>query len=532
MAAPMVVKVVSAAQMRRIEDRSEALSPFPVSKDTLMENAGLEVARSVRRRLGHLPGVRVVMLVGPGNNGGDGLVAARHLHRWGARVLAYLCGRRPSPDPKLDALRETEMLIVRATDDEGLALLREWLALAHAAVDSVLGTGRSRPIEGALASILAEVSRERSSRADLALFAVDVPTGLDADSGAVDPLTPRPDVTLALGYPKLGMFALPGCRELGRAGGAGHRHTGRPGRRRACGVDDRGHRPRSWLPPSRPLAAHKGSFGRALVVAGSPNYVGAARLAASAATRAGAGLVTLAIPAGLQSSVASGTTEPTFIPLPESTPGFAEPERAAAMLLEAIDGYDSLLVGCGLGQDERTRGLLERLLLGGEPLPPSVVDADALNFLASRGDAWSDSLTSGAVLTPHPGEMSRLLGEPTTRLQADRVATATNAAAAWGKVVALKGAFTVVAAPDGRATLSPFANPGLASAGTGDVLAGAIAGLLAQGVGLFDAATLGVYLHGAAGERVRAELGDAGMVASDLLPELPRAIRALAGRRG
>ena len=196
-----------------------------------------------------------------------------------------------------------------------------------------------------------------------------------------------------------------------------------------------------------------------------------------------------------------------------------------------MDGYDSLLVGCGLGQDERTRGLLERLLLSGEPLPPAVVDADALNFLASHGDAWSESLTSGAVLTPHPGEMSRLMGESTTQLQADRVATATNAAAAWGKVVALKGAFTVVADPDGRAALSPFANPGLASAGTGDVLAGAIAGLLAQGVGLFEAATLGVYLHGAAGERVRAELGDAGMIASDLLPELPRAIRALAGRR-
>ena len=194
--------------------------------------------------------------------------------------------------------------------------------------------------------------------------------------------------------------------------------------------------------------------------------------------------------------------------------------------------YDSLLIGCGLGQDDRTRDLLERLLLGGAPIPPAVVDADALNFLARRSDAWSESFTQGAVLTPHPGEMSRLTGETSARIQADRVATATNAAATWDKVVSLKGAFTVVAAPDGRATLSPFANPGLASAGTGDVLAGAIAGLLAQGVGLFDAAKLGVYIHGAAGERVRADLGDAGMVASDLLPELPKAIRALAGPRG
>lgn len=528
MAVPALpVKVVSAAQMRRIEDRSEKAG---VSKDTLMENAGLEVARAVRRRIGHLPGVRVVVLVGPGNNGGDGLVVARHLHRWGARVLAYLCGRRPSPDPKLDLLRELVTAIVSASDDEDLALLREWLSLSHAVVDSILGTGRSRPIEGSLAAILCEVSRIRSNRPDLPLLALDVPTGLDADTGALDPLTPAPDVTLALGYPKLGMFALPGAE---RVGALEVLDIGVP-----PGLDDDVQvelmtaASAALLAPPRPLAGHKGSFGRALIVAGSPNYVGAARLAALAATRVGAGLVTLAIPAGLQPSVAAGATEPTFIPLPESSPGFADPDRAAAMLLDAMGGYDSLLVGCGLGQDQRTRDLLEQLLLGGAPIPPAVVDADALNFLASRGYAWSESFTQGAVLTPHPGEMSRLTSQPSDRLQADRVATAANAAATWDKVVSLKGAFTVVAAPDGRAALSPFANPGLASAGTGDVLAGAIAGLLAQGVGLFDAATLGVYLHGAAGERVRADLGDAGMIATDLLPELPKAIRALAGPRG
>lgn len=524
---PSSLKVVSTAQMRRVEDRSEEAG---VSKDTLMENAGLEVARAVRRRIGHLPGVRIVVLVGPGNNGGDGLVAARHLHRWGARVLAYLCGSRPSPDPKLDSLRDLGTPIACASDDDDLAMLRKWLALAHAVVDSVLGTGRSRPIESALASILGEVSHARSNRADLPLLALDVPTGLDADTGALDPLTPQPDVTLALGYPKLGMFALPGAASVGALETL---DIGIP-----PGLDDDVKvelitaPSAARLAPPRPLAAHKGSFGRALIVAGSPNYVGAARLASLAATRVGAGLVTLAIPASLQPSAAAGATEPTFIPLPESSPGFADPEHAAPLLLEAMAGYDSLLVGCGLGQDPRTRDLLARLLLGGAPIPPAVVDADALNFLASRGNDWSESFTHGAVLTPHPGEMSRLTGEPSSRLQADRVAAATTAAETWGKVVALKGAFTVVAAPDRRVALSPFANPGLASAGTGDVLAGAIAGLLAQGAGLFDAASLGVYLHGAAGERVRAELGDAGMVATDLLPELPKTIRALAGPRG
>ena len=285
------LKVVSAAQMRRIEDRSEQTG---VSKDTLMESAGLEVARAVRRRIGHLPGVRVLVLVGPGNNGGDGLVAARHLHRWGARVLAYLCGSRPSPDPKLDLLRELGTPVARASDDEDLASLREWLSLSHAVVDSVLGTGRSRPIQGALASILGEVSLARSRRPDLPLLALDVPTGLDADTGAVDPLTPPPDVTLALGYPKLGMFALPGAASVGAYEVL---DIGIP-----PGLDDdvkvelMTAASAARLAPPRPLAAHKGSFGRALVVAGSPNYVGAARLAALAATRVGAGLVTLATP--------------------------------------------------------------------------------------------------------------------------------------------------------------------------------------------------------------------------------------------
>ena len=249
----------------------------------------------------------------------------------------------------------------------------------------------------------------RSGCSDLPLLAVDVPTGLDADTGAVDPHTPRPAVTLALGYPKLGMFAVPGAESVGTLEVL---DIGLP-----SGLDDDVQvelmtaASAALLAPLRPLAAHKGSFGRALILAGSPNYVGAARLAALAATRVGAGLVTLAIPAGLQPSVAAGATEPTFIPLPESSPGFVEPERAASLLLDAMEDYDSLLIGCGLGQDDRTRDLLERLLLGGAPIPPAVVDADALNFLASRSDAWSESFTQGAVLTPHPGEMSRLTGE-------------------------------------------------------------------------------------------------------------------------
>ena len=263
-----------------------------------------------------------------------------------------------------------------------------------------------------------------------------------------------------------------------------------------------------------------------LVVAGSENYVGAAHLAAAGAYRVGAGLVTLACPRSLHPIIASGLTEATYLPLPEEEGGLAR--RAADLVLRAVEGYDVLLVGCGLGQRGATQSFVRALLfsLAGEPPPAVVVDADGLNALA-RTPGWWREMKAPAIVTPHPGEMSRLSGRPIAEIQADRLGCAVACAREWGKTVVLKGAHTVVAAPDGRAALSPFANPALASGGTGDVLAGALAGFLAQGLSPFEAAVCGVYVHAAAGEDARREMGDAGPVAGDLLPLLPRAIKAL-----
>ena len=289
--------------------------------------------------------------------------------------------------------------------------------------------------------------------------------------------------------------------------------------------------------PDRPSEAHKGSFGRTLVVGGSRSYVGAAALAAAAATRVGAGLVTLAIPSSLQAAVAPRVAEPTYILLPESAPGVVSADAAAA-ILKSLATFDALLIGCGLGQAPATGELVEKLLCSGEALPPTVVDADALNLLSLAKSRSAESwgrFSASAILTPHPGEMARLMGDSVSSVQADRIGRTVESASSWNKVVALKGAHTVVAAPSGNAMLSPYANPGLASAGTGDVLAGAIAGLLSQGMSLEEAAALGVYVHGAAGDRVREELGDTGMIASDLLTALPLAIKELRrghGRRG
>ncbi len=519
------MKIVTADQMRRIEDRSEEIG---VSKDALMERAGLESALYIRRTHAPVYGVPIVVLVGPGNNGGDGLVVARHLHNWGARVSVYICRDRRPPDPKLDIVNELGVSVIFASDDANLSQLRELLGTAHVVVDSVLGIGRIRPLEGTVRDILLLLMETKTARPDLTTVAIDVPSGMDADSGNADSACPAVDITLSMGYPKVGHYAYDAAARIGKLDTV---TIGLPD-----GLDDDVHlslmtesnmRPKL---PVRPSDAHKGSFGRTMVFAGSLNYIGAAYLAGSAATRVGSGLVTIALPASIQMAVASKAIEPTYLPLAESSPGVVMP-LAASDVLDALHDYNALLLGCGMGQAADMQTFIEAVLYSGgssseNRLPPTVVDADGLNTLA-RTRRWWERFEDTAILTPHPGEMARLTGMSTGQVQADRIGIAVASAARWNKIVVLKGAHTVVAYPDGRAMLSPFANPGLATAGTGDVLAGCIAGLLSQGVSPENSAVLGVYLHGMTGETVCNRFGDTGMVASDLMPEVPLAMRAL-----
>ena len=528
MTKPMT-KIVTAEQMRAIEARSERAG---VSTDTLMERAGLAVARVARRMVGPLAGVPVVVLVGPGNNGADGLVAARHLRCWGARVAAYLCRDRPVSDPKLAAARDAGVAIVSASADSGdagLARLRALLGSAHLVIDAILGTGRARPIGGAVGEVLGELARAVSDGANRRLqprhpqiLALDLPTGLDSDTAAVDSATVAADITVALGYPKRGHLDFPGAAYVGRLEVADIGIP--PGLDGDVGVSLLTERWARRALPSRPSESHKGTFGRAMVVAGSRRFLGAASLAGVAAARVGAGLVTIAIPESLVSSVAPSAIEPTFLPLPESRRGVVS-DDAAGVILDALPAYSALLIGCGLGQEPETARMVKRLLLSGADLPPTVVDADGLNALA-RIPRWWENWTDDAILTPHPGEMARLTADMASP-QSSRLDTALDAAREWRKTVVLKGAHTVVANADGLGSVSPFANPALATAGTGDVLAGAILGLLSQGATLGRAAALGVYLHGAAGEAVRGRLGNAGLIATDLLAELPAGMRDL-----
>ena len=349
------MKLVTADQMRRIDQLSAEAG---VGTDVLMENAGLAVAQESWMALGTLEERRIVVLAGPGNNGGDGLVAARYLHEWGAAVQVYLLKARGEDDANYRRLLEAGVSLASAEDDAGLAKLDAALAEADLVVDALLGTGAARPIAGRLAEVLSRLAAARARPRPPILVAVDVPTGLNSDTGAVDPLTVAADHTVTLGYSKVGLHAYPGARYAGR-----------------LQVVDIGIPPAltSDLPyelmtasgvrallPARPRDANKGTFGRVLVVAGSENYVGAAHLAAAGAYRVGAGLVTLACPRSLHPVIASGLTEATYLPLPEEEGGLAR--RAADLVLRAIEGYDVLLVGCGLGQRGATQSFVRALL--------------------------------------------------------------------------------------------------------------------------------------------------------------------------
>ncbi len=516
------MKIVTSAQMAEIERLSERSG---VDTDELMENAGLAVAETCRGALGHdsrIPDIPVLMMIGPGNNGGDGLVAGRHLSNWGARTTVYLSASGREPHPKAAELPGSVRL-VRSDDDADLAILRKSLSECALTLDALLGTGSSRPISGHLSEQMNTLAEARSERPDLLLVAVDLPTGVSADTGEADPMSVSSDITVALGRPKIGHCAMPGAEFCGVVM---IEDIGLP-----TGLDeeiDLSLITPEWARfhlPARPAAGHKGTFGKVLIVAGCRNYVGAALLASNAASRVGAGLVTAAVPKGIQMAVAAGAPQVTHLPMPE-TPGGGIASDGAEEILSALHAYDALVVGCGLGLDPGTGEMLSRLLTSDAQLPLTVVDADGLNLLSTI-PGWHRYFTSPAILTPHLGEMSRLDAPNASPNGAERIHWARGAAQEWNKVVVLKGAHSTVADPNGKAMISPFANPGLATAGTGDVLAGAIGGLLAQGMSLPDAAALGVFLHGAAGETVRADLGEAGMVAGDLAPELPRTIKTL-----
>ncbi|GIK39599.1 MAG: bifunctional ADP-dependent (S)-NAD(P)H-hydrate dehydratase/NAD(P)H-hydrate epimerase [Chloroflexota bacterium] len=555
--------IVTTQQMQAAEKAADAAG---LSYEQMMENAGHAVAEAIAAHF-DISGVRVLVLVGPGNNGGDGLVVARYLAQMGATVTVYVWQRRTDGDKNWALLDAAGVEKVMSSDSDSQAHLAHLLAESGVIVDALLGTGVSRPIEGSLAQLLDQVKTVVAERRGLeegtlveparpisdsefgpAVVAVDVPSGLNSDTGAVDPHTLTADLTVTLAAAKRGHILLSGPEVTGQllVGDIGLTDEHYP---EDVTLQMATPAKVAALLPPRPASAHKGTFGTALLVAGSMSYTGAAILAGQAATRSGAGLVTLAPPQVIHPIVASRLAEATYIPLPHAE-GAIAPE-ATRLLFSKLDGIDALLIGPGLSQAAPTVAFLKEFLSGkaGLPqravgfrqpeaetsspdkspsIPPLIVDADALNILAGL-EKWWQLLPPDCILTPHPGEMARLMGSTIKDVQARRLEIAGEMAQRWQQVVLLKGAHTVVAAPDGRMMVLPFANPALAKAGSGDVLAGVIVGLRAQGLGAFEAAVAGAYLHGLAGELARENLGVTGVIAGDLVGYLPLALRDMCG---
>lgn len=517
------MKLVTAAQMRELEQAAVAAGTSEVQ---LMEEAGLAVAQEVWMLLGTLEGRRIVILAGPGNNGGDGLVAARHLCDWGADLTVYMPKGHRHPE-RLEEIAAREIAVITGDDDPGFSLLDQALLGCDMVVDALLGIGQVRSLEDGepIAVALEKLAAARSGYQPPKLVAVDLPTGVNADSGAVDPRTVEPDMTVTFGLPKVGMYQAPASAILGKVQVI---DIGIPkAAQEAVQLELLTSR---WVRnalPNRPEDANKGTFGKVVVVGGSRRYLGAVQLAATAAYRAGAGLVTVAAPERVIDLIASAVPETTWLPQPAGEDGGLMGETALALRNE-WPKYNAAVIGPGLGDTAETRALIWAALPDLADLSGgAVVDADALNALASMPDA-AERVPANAVLTPHPGELARLMGTTVMDVQSRRLAIAGEAAVRFGCTVVLKGAHSVIAHAGGRTSLSPFANPLLATAGSGDVLAGVIAGYLAQGVPPFQAACLGVYLHGAAGEVLRDEYGTAGLLASEISGRLPRVVKDVA----
>lgn len=520
----MMLPLPTGTQMQAIDRR--AIEGLGIPSLDLMERAGRGVAEAVNG-LREDPARPVAILCGRGNNGGDGLVTARQLAAEGTAVQVWLATEpdRFSTDARVNWERlqaeapglpgPVEVFPLGSGPVDPAALSGAWAA-ASVVVDALLGTGTSggpRPPLDAWITALNTCGRP--------VVAVDVPSGVDADTGAVPGVAALASVTVTMALPKLGLLLYPG-RE--HAGSIRVVDIGIPPEALAAGDDGLGLMTAPWAAltlPARPWEGHKGTFGKVVVVAGSAGMVGAGRLVSAAAYRSGAGLVRYAAPASLLTAAHAGRDEVMVLPLEDDGTGRHLPQPPGVM--EGTCAWaDAVALGPGLGTAEETGRFMRQVLECGRDDLGLVVDADGLNLLADdpamRG-AWPGPL----VLTPHPGEAARLLGRDITGVVADRVGTARALAGRFEGVALLKGAPTVVAAPDGRAAVCPLGNPGMASGGTGDVLTGIVAALLAQGLGAFEAAGLGVWLHALSGDLAALDLGMWSLVAGDLVDYLPAA---------
>ena len=515
-----IQKVVTASEMLTIENRW--FDSGAITLEELMDRVGRVIADWILKDLDDRAGQATVLaLAGKGNNGGDAIVAARYLVEAGVDAIVGLVLPRPDDDPLLCAFNAAGGSTVALDGDAGRGQMANLCDKSNLILDGVFGFSISRPIGEPITSLF-EIAKNSGKRT----VAIDMPSGADPDTGEFDPNGLPTDVCLSVGLHKLG----PAIR-------FGDPHFGtsielldvdmpseltQPYEREVNNVA----LAKSLL-PDRDAAGHKGDFGRSLLICGSSTYVGAASLATQACLRSGVGLVTLATPTSAYQALAGNLPETTYLPLEEDANGVL-PGPAFAKIQQNIPAVDSVLFGVGLSLSYGARKLTSRLTSNSDIWEGHtvVIDADGLT-LVSQLPEWWKAFDGNLVITPHPGEMSRLLDIPISQIEADRRAAVEMASERFNCVAVLKGATTLIASADGRLRINMMPNHGLARGGTGDVLAGLLAGLCAK-TDPFDAASLGVYLHSQAGLLAREQLTPYAMTAGDLLKHLPKAFRALA----
>lgn len=534
------MRLATAEQVRRVDEL--AVTRYAVPGVAMMEHAGAAAATLLLREWPDAALRGVVVLCGKGNNGGDGLVVARHLDAAGLRVRVISIGGTKAEGPAAamaDAWTRSGGTIETPGEADVSRVVGTAVRESGVVVDALLGTGTRSAPRGAVAGAIQALARETrgSSPARPRVMALDVPSGLDISTGEIPGACAPADLTVTYGFAKLGLYTHPGARHAGRVEVV---PLGWPkaAQDAVTLVDELldGATQRAAL-PGLDVEAHKGSRGRVLVVAGRDARPGAAALCCRAAFRAGAGVVTLATTRAAADVVIAG--EPEVMPEVLAAQGGAISAKSAAAVVALAKGAGAVVFGPGAGLGPGPGAVLNALLeTEGAPL---VVDADGITLLAlaARTKAKTGAKGQGAsllarralVLTPHPGEMARLLGLETSDVQATRVRRAREAAAAFGATVVLKGARTLIASPEGPIAVNPSGNPGLATAGAGDVLAGVIAAWIARGLAPFEAAKAAVWAHGAAADLAAAEIGDAGFLARDVADRIPAVVSLLAPPR-
>lgn len=511
------MKLCSPKQMQNIDRR--AIDGMEIPGLQLMETAGSRVIEAINEHFGDLSGRIVTIICGKGNNGGDGFVIARYLHEKSVRVELFLIGGKDhvKGDAKtnLERAEKVGLFVKEVVKPLDFTINRDTVLI----IDSIFGTGFSGEIKVPIDHIIQTINSHPAS-----VVAVDSPSGLDCATGTVADYTVFADLTVTFGLPKLGQTIYPGKDFCGLLLVADIDFPDEAIDEEEIDLSYLMEDEAAAMLPHRAPDSHKGDFGKLFVLAGSEGYTGAATLTAESGLRSGAGLVILGCPSGLNDILEQKLTEVITKQLPEVRKRRCLALRGLGEIREMVKWADAVAVGPGIGTYHETRDLIFRLISKLDK--PAVFDADALNILAKNMD-YLKNRSAPLVISPHPGEMSRLTGKSIEQIQKHRIEIALEFADEFNLVCVLKGAPSVIAAPSGQAWINSTGNEGMATAGSGDVLTGLIGGFLAQGMMDIDAAVLGCYVHGAAGDLACESLGSHGLIAGDILRMTPLALRRL-----